>query len=316
VAEPTIVVALTSDGDEYQRGQAAQAEAVATRHGIELCVISGGGYAIEQIQQLFRFIHAPAGQRPAALVVEAVSEDGMARVARNAARAGIGWVSLGAGSWLGALRAELPGHPLARISGDQLEVGRLQGQQARALLPRGGRALCLLGPAHHAAPAERRRGMEEALRDSGIDVTFAEGQWTAQSGARLLRSWTRLRLDDDPGFDLLIAQNDDMAAGARAVLVDQSGTRLGRRSWAELPILGVDGLDAVGKAMVDQGELAGTVVNPLTTGAAVELLAAWLDYGEPVTPEVVLRPRSYPELSILQSSDRRPVQTRAMSRSA
>jgi hypothetical protein len=78
----------------------------------------------------------------------------------------------------------------------------------------------------------------------------------------------------------------------------------------------VDGLDAVGKAMVDQGELAGTVVNPLTTGAAVELLAAWLDYGEPVTPEVVLRPRSYPELSILQSSDRRPVQTRAMSRSA
>jgi hypothetical protein len=44
--------------------------------------------------QLFRHIQAPEGERPAALVVDTVTGEGLERVARNAIRVGIGWILL------------------------------------------------------------------------------------------------------------------------------------------------------------------------------------------------------------------------------
>jgi ABC-type sugar transport system substrate-binding protein len=297
VSEPIIVVALTDESDEFQRQQAADARSAAEAQGLRLRLVSGGGYAIEQIHRLFRYVHAPEADRPAAIVVEAVSEDGMARLARNAVRAGIAWVSLSRSPWLGQLRSEHPGHPLASVSADQVEVGRLQGEQVRALLPEGGRLLCITGPSRHAAPGERRLGLELALAGSGIEVAYEEGNWTAESGARLLRGWTRLRTTDEPGFEVLACQNDDMAAGAREILAGAAGSR--RESWARIPVLGVDGLPGRGIAMVDRGDLAATVITPPTSGAAVERLGRWLHAGEPIPPEVLLPPTAYPEPSRL-----------------
>jgi inositol transport system substrate-binding protein len=254
-----------------------------------------GGYAIEQIHQIFRFIHVPEAQRPAAIVTEPVSEDGMPRLARNAARAGIGWVTLNHHSpWLAELRAEFPNLPFASVSTDQVEAGRIQGRQACALLPHGGRALCILGPSEHEAAAERRQGMEEVVSSSGIAVTFVEGQWTRESGVRLMRNWTRLRIGSDLGLDLLVCQNDDMAAGARSVLLAHAEEPQ-RAHWRDLPCLGMDGLASGGQAMVDRGELAATVVNPSNTGPAVALLARWLRAGEALPAEVRLPPSPYPD---------------------
>jgi len=295
-----IVVALTTRDSGFQRLQASEAQRVAMPHGLEVELVSGEGYAIEQIHELFRFIHAPEAERPSAMIVEAVSEDGMARLARNAARAGIGWVSLNRTAWLPELRKELPGHLVARVSANQTEVGRIQGHQARALLPDGGRILCITGPSYHAAPQERRLGLEEALAGSGITVTYEEGQWSFESGARLVRSWCRLRAGDDLGFDLLACQNDDMAMGAREAL---RGTGLPRPEHdREVPILGVDGLPDAGRSMVDRGDLAGTVLNPPTSGPAVDLVARWAA-GESVAADGVLSPRGYPDASILRPAE-------------
>lgn len=289
-----IVIALTHAGNAFQRLQAADARAAAAAHGLDVEIVSGEGYAIEQIHRLFRFIHAPASERPAAIVAESVGEDGMARVARNAARAGIGWISLNRSPWLRSLRPDFDGLPLGSVSTDQVEVGRLQGRQVRALLPGGGRVLCVQGPLQHLASGERREGLSEVLADSSCDVTFVEGQWTQESGVRLLRNWMRLRSGGDLGVDVVACQNDDMAAGAHSALTEAVSVDPGRSHWPGTPVLGVDGLPSLGRAMVERGELTGTVVMPATAGTAVAALAAWLSHGAPVPFEQLLTPAAYP----------------------
>jgi ABC-type sugar transport system substrate-binding protein len=293
MGERRIVVALTDTENDFQRLQAADAKAVAAASGVEIDVVVGSGYAIEQIHQIFGFIHKRADQRPAAIVAEPVSEDGLERLARNALRAGIGWVSLNQRShWLADLRREFPNLPVASVGTDQVAVGRIQAAQARALLPDGGRAFCITGPSQHAATGDRRRGWERGLTGSSVEFSYAEGQWTHESGVRLMRNWTRLRSGGDPGFDLVACQNDDMAAGARAVLEDLARDP-GRAHWAQVPCLGVDGLASGGQAMVDRGELAATIVNPSNSGPAVAMLARWLRTGESIEPELLLSPTPY-----------------------
>lgn len=296
MTERRILVSLTSSGNDFQNLQAIDARATGAASRIVVDVVPASGYAIEQIHQIFQAIHAPMELRPAAVVVEALSEDGLERLARNALRAGIGWISLNRRSlWLDDLRREFPDLPVASVSTDQAAVGRLQARQARRLLPGGGAAFCILGPSEHAATLERRSGMLEVLQGSGIEVDYAEGQWTRESGARLMRSRARLRSGPDLGFELLVCQNDDMAVGAREALMELAGDPQ-RGHWASVPCLGVDGLSNGGRAMVDRGELAGTVVNPPNTGPAITMLARWLRTGEPVIPEVLLAPRPYPAL--------------------
>jgi len=72
--------------------QAADAKLAAERAGLELEVLYADNNAILQIQQLFHHVHAPEAERPAAIIVETVVGEGLERVARNAARAGICWV--------------------------------------------------------------------------------------------------------------------------------------------------------------------------------------------------------------------------------
>jgi ABC-type sugar transport system substrate-binding protein len=91
VSKPRVVVALLSEDQEFQVMQAADAKEAASRRGLDLEVVFAEGNPVVQIQQLFRFIHAREG-RPLALVVEATTGEGLERVARNAVRAGIGWL--------------------------------------------------------------------------------------------------------------------------------------------------------------------------------------------------------------------------------
>jgi ABC-type sugar transport system substrate-binding protein len=87
-----IVVSLLSSVQEFQVMQAADARAAGQRTGLEVEVVFAENNAIQQIHQLYSFIHLPEDQRPAAILVEAVSVDGMERVARNALKSGIAWV--------------------------------------------------------------------------------------------------------------------------------------------------------------------------------------------------------------------------------
>ena len=87
---------------------------------------------------------------------------------------------------------------------------------------------------------------------------------------------------------VVVAQNDNMARGARRALEKL------RPEWARLPFVGCDGLPQGGRREVDEGRLAATVVMPSCAGPAVALAARWVKDGTLPPPVTVLAPVAYP----------------------
>ncbi len=295
-----VVVSLLSEDQEFQRMQAEDARAVAERHGLEVEVLFADNNAVQQIQQLYAFVHAPEGERPAAIIVEAVAEAGIARVARNATRAGIGWVMLsGLLGDLADLRRDRPEVVVSSVLADELEIGHIQGRQARALLPSGGRLLSVEGPRDTHTAQGRKHGLEEEIHGTDLEIGRAlHGDWTEQSGERAMASWLRLKTSESFRPSLVVCQNDAMAVGTRRAL------RSLRPEWADVPLTGCDGLPTGGRHLVAEKELVATIVKPTTAGPAIEMVARALD-GEAAPPGVILRPTSWPSEDELRSLGRR-----------
>ena len=68
-----VVVALLSDKQEFQLMQAAEAREAAARAGLEVDVHFADNNAVLQIHQLFKYVHAPEAERPAAIICETVT---------------------------------------------------------------------------------------------------------------------------------------------------------------------------------------------------------------------------------------------------
>jgi ABC-type sugar transport system substrate-binding protein len=281
-----VVVGLLDEQQEFQRIQAADARAAAARAGLEVEVLFAESNAVLQIQQLFRFVHAPAEARPAAIVVETVTGEGLERVARNAVRAGIGWILVNRSvAYVDPLRAERPDLPIANVALDNVEVGRIQGRQVRALAS-GGPVLCMQGPADTSVAAERLAGLKESL-GAGFEVKVLNGDWTEPSGEKALTTWLRLKTTEGYKPCVLVSQNDAMAKGVRRAMREH------RRDWSQVPVIGCDGLPDGGQQLVRSGELTATVITPTTAGHAVTLVGRALA-GERLPAQVRLPSRSFP----------------------
>jgi ABC-type sugar transport system substrate-binding protein len=289
MGRPRIVASFLSRDQEFQVMQAADARVAATRAGFDLEVIYADQNAVLQIHQLFKFIHAPAEERPLAIVVETVVGEGLERVARNATRAGVSWVLLNRRvSYLDTLRKEYPLLAIAAVSGDQLAMGRIQGRQFRALLPKGGNVLYIQGPADTSAARERLQGAQEAIEGGGIQLRLLEGDWTEAGAEKAVANALRLKTAEALKPDLVGAQNDAMAAGARKALLGA------RAEWARVPFTGCDGLPEGGQRLVNMRQLAATIIAPSNAGPAVDLVARWSKTKDQPPPQVVLTPTSYP----------------------
>jgi ABC-type sugar transport system substrate-binding protein len=290
-----VVVALLHAEQEFQQLQGRDARDTAARLGLAVEVLFADGHPVVQIQQLFRHIHAPEGECPSAIVVEATTGEGLERVARNATGAGVGWILVNTRvGYVDDLRAAHPAVPIAMLGTDQSEVGRIQGRQCRALRPRGGNVLCVQGPADSTVTADRLAGLKEGL-GAGYEVRSLNGDWTEASGERAVASWLRLKTAEAFRPDLVVCQNDSMAVGARKALREH------HPEWASLPFLGCDGLPDGGQAMVARGDLAATVVTPSNTGPAIEIVSRWLRTGQLPPREVLLPPRSHPPEAALRA---------------
>jgi ABC-type sugar transport system substrate-binding protein len=215
-------------------------------------------------------------------------------VARNAVKAGIGWVLVNTSAdYPEELRRAHPELPISSIGGDQKEIGRIQGRQVRRLLPRGGAILCVQGPADSTPALGRAEGLADALGPGSYQLKVVSGDWTEEGGARAMRSWLRLSTVELFRPDVVVCQNDMMAVGARRALEEQ------RREWAHAAFLGCDGLPQGGQRHVEAQRLAATVVIPSSTGPALELLATWLRDRKPPPAEILLSPSSFPPESQL-----------------
>lgn len=284
-----LVVSLTTADQEYQALQGDDAREAGRRHGVEVEVLFAEDNAVKQIQQLFQFVHAPEGERPAALLVHTRVADGLERVARNAARAGVAWILLNrTAPYVDGLRSEHPRVAIAAVTSDHLEVGRIHARQLSGLVPDGAHVLYVQGPAETPAARLRLEGLEEEARGRSYEFKVVNGEWTAASAEKAVAGWLRLKTSDLFQPSVVVCQNDLMARGARAAL-----ERL-RPEWARVPFLGCDGLPKGGRREVDEGRLAATVAMPSCAGPAVDLVVKWLRAGAVPPAQTVLAPAPYP----------------------
>ncbi len=287
-----IVVALLTDKQGFQRRQAEDARSAAILASHEVEVLFAGSSSSNQLQQLMGCIGAPTEQRPAGLVVEAVSAGAFEAVARAAAQAGIGWVLLSSEApCVSYLKAEYPKVPISSVAVDNKEIGPIEAQQCRALLPKGGQIVSLEGPGVSAVTIDRRGGLNQGLLGSNVKIgKTIVADWTEPEAERVFTNWLRLKSAFRP--DLVVAQNDAMALGAHRALLAV------RKEWAGVPLIGVDGLPEEGQKLVKDGILLATIVTPLTAGKAVEVLARGLG-GEPLPSALVMPVHSFPPIEEL-----------------
>jgi ABC-type sugar transport system substrate-binding protein len=296
------LISLTTKDNDYQQEQAAAAQEAARRLAVDIQIMYAENDAITQSQQLLQVIQSSSGPRPDAIVFEPVGGTALPQVARAAATAGIGWAVLNRDvEYIAEFRKLYP-VPLFVLTSDHEEIGRIQGQQLGALLPQGGSVLYVQGPAESLAAKQRTAGMYET-KPVNISVKLMKAQWTEESSYKAISSWLRLTTSQESHIDVVAAQDDSMAIGARKALQDHiSGAA--RERWLSLPFTGCDGVPKTGQAWVRSGLLAATVVIPPNTGQAMEMLANALRNSARPPERSITKAHSFPSIDDLRAARR------------
>jgi ribose transport system substrate-binding protein len=290
------LVSLTNNDNDYQLEQAAAAQKAARQLGVEIAIVHANNDAVTQSQQLLQHIQGDAAMRPDGIVFEPAGGTGFPQVARAAAAAGIAWVVLNhEAEYVQELRQSY--HvPIFCISSDHEEVGRIQGKQFAALLPQGGTVLYIEGPNNSSAAKERTAGMNQT-KPSNIEVKMLRGNWTEQSAHRAVSSWLRLRTSQEARIDLVGAQDDSMAAGARKAFTELPDKQ--RERWLRIPLTGCDGLPRTGQAWVRNGLLAATIYIRPNTDLALEMLTEVVRTGKQAPEHKLTEAQSVPAIEEL-----------------
>ena len=291
-----LVVSLPND-NSYQKQQAKTAIETGNRLGADVKIIHADNDAVTQSQQLLEVVQSKSESRPDAVLFEPLTATGLVRVGEAAVAAGVGWVVLNSDvDYLGRLRQ--PGSvPVFGVTRDHTEIGRIQGRQFAALLPKGGTVLYIQGPANNSAAVQRTLGLD-STRPSNIQIKQLRSQWTEASACQAVTAWLRLSTARAGGIDVVGSQYDGIARGARQAFQEVADT-VERDRWLALPFTGVDGLPDEGQAWVDQGTLAATVVAPTTTQIAIQLLIKAFESGKQPEERTLTELSSYPLLEKL-----------------
>jgi len=294
------LLSLTNNDNDYQLEQAAAAEEAAKRLGVDVQIIHADNDAITQSQQLLKIIQSRSAPHPDAIIFEPVGGTALAQVARAAAAAGIAWVILNRDAdYLPELRQGFR-VPAFAVTSDHEEIGRIQGRQFAALLPQGGSVLYIQGPSESPAAKQRTAGMYET-KPIDVQVKLMKAQWTEESSYRIVSSWLRLSTAQQTPVDVIAAQDDSMAMGARKAFHEQHDTAA-RDRWLSLPFLGCDGLPNSGQAWVRKGLLRATVYVPPNAGTAVEMLAHAIQSGSMPPVQTLTTPVSFPAIEELATA--------------
>jgi len=291
------LVSLHSNENDFQMAQAKAAEEAARKLGITVEIAFADNDAVNQSTQILKAIQNPVESRPDAIVLEPVSGTALPQVARAACSAGVGWAVLNrTPDYIPELRRAATS-PFFTVSADNVEIGRIQGKQFAALLPRGGSILYIEGPAQSSSAQKRTAGMLQT-KPPNIQVSTLRGKWTAESAERAVSSWLNLATSQKSVIDLVSAQDDSMAMGARKAL-QKIANHEEQARWLSLPFTGCDGQPAAGEVWVRKGWLAATVYVPPLAGKAIEILTkAIQDQSQP--PEhTMVASHSIPALNTL-----------------
>jgi ribose transport system substrate-binding protein len=297
MANLRFIVSLITKDNDYQLEQAAAAQAAAQKVSVDAQILYADNDAITQSTQLLKAIQSDAAMRPQAIIFEPVGGTAFPQVAQAAVSAKIGWVALNReADYIPKLRKTAQ-VPVFSISSDHKEIGRIQGRQFAALLPKGGCVLYISGPSETSAARDRTEGMQMTVPHN-VQIISLRGRWTEESAQRAVESWLRLNTSNKARIDVVGAQNDLMAIGARKAF--EGVTNIAdRERWLRLPFTGGDGLAKTGQAWVRGGTLAATVVVPTNAGQAIVMLAEALKTGKDVPERSLTTPESFPAIEKL-----------------
>ena len=290
-----VVVALTTRDNDYQAEQATAVSDTATRLGVKIDIIYADNDAVNQTQQLIKIIQNNE-KKPAAILVEPVGT-GMPQVAKAAVAAEIGWGMINsAPEYIPELRRG-GNVPVFSISTDQMEVGKIQGRQIRALL-REGNILYIEGPSTSTAAQLRTKGML-STKPQSVTLKSLRGDWTERSGHHVVESWLSLASSRQMNIKAVISQNDAMAMGARKALADL--TEEDRERWQKMPFTGCDGVTKTGQDWVRRGLLKATIITAPAAAPALELLVKAINSGTMPPESTLIPPKSFPAIEELQA---------------
>jgi ABC-type sugar transport system substrate-binding protein len=292
-----ILISLTTDENDYQLEQAQSAEQAAKKLGVDAEIIFAANDAITQSTQILKRIQSSDDSRPDAIVFEPVGGTALPQVARAAVSAGIGWAVLNRdASYIAELRRAFA-IPVFAVSSDHVEIGRIQGRQFAAFLPKGGNVLYIQGPSDNSAAKERTAGMQET-KPANIHCTLLRAQWTEESSLRAVRAWLKLTTSRNSFVDLIGAQDDSMALGARKAFQELTNESE-RERLLKVPFTGCDGLPKTGQSWVRSGLLSATIFVPPNTGQAIEMFFDSIRNGKQPPERALTMPVSIPPLESL-----------------
>ena len=291
------LLSLIMPENHYQSLQAACARETAQRLGVDVEVVFANNDAIAQSDQLLNAIQSSKESRFDGLICAPVGTT-LVQVARHAASAGIGWAILNREcEYSDELRRKFQ-VPVFSVCPDQDEIGRIQGNQIKALLPEGGLILYILGPTVSTISELRSRAMN-AVKPASVQVRTLIGNFSEQSGYNAVSKWLQLSTSTTTPVRLVAGQNDDMAMGARKAF-EALTNGPDRFRWLSLPYIGVDCCPEAGQKWVQSGLLKASVVNPPTAGVALEMMVRSLRGGGPTPERTLIRPNSYPSIDQLR----------------
>jgi ribose transport system substrate-binding protein len=271
------LVSLHSGENDFQVAQAQCAESTGRKLGVDVEIVLAEDDAVNQSTQVLKAIQGPRELRPDAVVLEPVGATALPQVARAACAAGIGWAILNRRpDYLAELRKQATA-PMFAVSADHKEIGRIQGRQFSAILPGGGTVLYIEGPSRSSSAQERSAGILET-KPSNIQISALKANWTVDSAAQAVSSWLRLSTSRTARIDLVGAQDDAMAMGARKAFQQLTNDK-DRSRWLGLPFTGCDGQPGTGQVWVKEKLLTATIHVPPLTGVAIESLAAAIRNG-------------------------------------
>ncbi|HYM75462.1 MAG TPA: sugar ABC transporter substrate-binding protein [Candidatus Dormibacteraeota bacterium] len=296
------LVSLTNNDNDYQQEQSAAAERTARRLGVDVTVIQANNDPLVQSQQLLHYVQDSSVVRPDAIMFEPAGGTAFPQVARAAAAAGIGWVVLNHEvDYILELRRQYK-VPMCAITSDHEEIGKIQGQQFAALLQNGGSMLYIEGPNNSSAAKQRTVGMNRT-KPLNIQAKTLRANWTEESSHKAVSSWLRLQTSQQSHIDLVGAQDDSMAMGAKKAFSEIAAGE--RARWMKIPVTGCDGMPKTGQAWVKNGSLAATIYIRPNTDLAIEMLVEAFKTGAPLPDRKVTEPESVPSLADLTSAGAR-----------
>ena len=291
----TVALLLDDPENRYQELLAREARVAADRHGLSLLAPEfARGSSWTQVESVNRLLRET---RPDGIVLMLAGEQWTRAPFERVVKAGVSVALLNRiPPWLEDLRRDHPRAFIAAVAPRQEGIGAIQARQALRLVKPGAFVVLVTGQASSSAAIARGRGFQETAADQFV-VHELDGRWSAAGAAKALGEWFRLGAERDRHIDLVVCQNDAMAAGAREALAKHAAES-GRRELARTLFIGCDGMEQEGKAMVARGELAATVAMPPTTPAALDALRRYWNEGS-ASDTVLLEASSHPALDAL-----------------